>query len=88
MQPGDPREWWTWDLAFTLHLELRMEERGFSESELRTMLEDATKIERSARPGRWIATTRLGGKSWTVVVEPDAEDRVLYVVTAFERSHP
>ena len=33
--------WWEWELGFTAHVEARMEERGFSEIELRTMLDDA-----------------------------------------------
>jgi len=33
--------WWTWDLELTPHLEKRMEDRQFSEIDLRTMLHSA-----------------------------------------------
>ena len=36
--------WWDWELGFTAHVEGRMEERGFSEVELRSMLDGATKL--------------------------------------------
>jgi hypothetical protein len=35
-------EWWNWDLSFTGHAELRMEQRGVTEVEVRAMLERAT----------------------------------------------
>ena len=35
-------EWWNWDLSFTSHAELRMEQRGVTEVEVRAMLEKAT----------------------------------------------
>ena len=75
--------WWDWDLGFVSHVEDRMEERGFSEVELRTMLDDATGIAQSRRPGRWVVSTRLAGKAW--VVEPDMEEQITYVVTAYSR---
>ena len=66
-------EWWEWDLAFTAHVERRMEERGFSEVELRAMLDDATELLPASRPGRWIAHTSHAGRPWAVVVEPDGD---------------
>jgi len=33
-------EWWNWDLSFTGHAELRMEQRGVTEVEVRAMLAD------------------------------------------------
>ena len=63
-----------------------MEDRGFSEVELRMMLSDATGISPSRRPGRWLISTRLRHTPWTVVVEPNADDQVIYVITAFPRN--
>jgi hypothetical protein len=60
-----------------------MEERGFSELELRTMLARATELAPSRRAGRWRVRTRHMRRSWVVVVEPDPIDQILYVVTAF-----
>jgi hypothetical protein len=46
----DRPAWWDWEFVMTSHTESRMEERGFSEVELRAMLEDAISIERGSRP--------------------------------------
>ena len=78
-------EWWDWELAFTSHVEIRMEERGFTEVDLRRMLEDATEVEPSSRPGRWMISTRLRGSTWRVIVEPDQDELALYIVTAYRR---
>ncbi len=79
-------DWWDWPLAFTAHVELRMEERGFSEVEIRAMLEGGMALLPSKRPGRWLVRTRHAGTSWIVVVEPDDENRIVMVVTAYPRS--
>lgn len=63
-------DWWDWPLAFTAHVELRMEERGFSEVELRAMLEGATELLPSKRPGRWLVRAQHAGMPWIVIVEP------------------
>lgn len=81
----DPPEWWDWDLAFTAHLESRMEEREFSEAELRTMITDATDLTAARHPGRYLAATRLHGRPWIVILEPDPGDQLLWVVTAYPR---
>ena len=60
-----------------------MEERRFSEIELRTMLDDASKLVPARRPGRWLIHTRHEGHPWLVVVEPDLDDKILMVVTAY-----
>ena len=60
-----------------------MEERGFSEVELRTMLDDASKLVPARRPGRWLIHTRHAGQPWLVIVEPDLDDRILMIVTAY-----
>ena len=69
--------WWEWELGFTAHVEARMEERGFSEIELRTMLDDASKLVPARRSGRWIIHTRHERHPWLVVVEPDLDDKIL-----------
>lgn len=76
-------EWWDFELSFTSHVENRMEERGFSEVELRAMLENAGKLEPARRGGRWIVRTRHAGGAWAVVVEPDEQERTLVIVTAY-----
>lgn len=78
-------EWWEWSLAFTAHLEDRMEMRLFSEVDLRSMLNDSTRLEQSARPGRWIVYTRFADQPWAVVLEPDSDEQQIYVVTAYRR---
>jgi len=75
--------WWDWDLGFTPHLEMRMEERGFSEVELRAMFDAASKCGPGRQPGRWVIETTQEGRPWCVVVEPDSDDQVLMVVTAY-----
>lgn len=81
----DLPEWWGWELRFIVHLQERMEERGFSEVELRIMLEETTALSPSRRPGRWLCSTHLGGRPWVVVVEPDPVEQITYVVTAYPR---
>jgi len=84
----DPPDWWDWDLAFIPHVESRMEERRFSEVDLRAMLADAVEISPAKRPGRYLVSTRFRGQAWTVVLEPDPDDPLVFVVTAYpnERS--
>ncbi len=84
----DPPGWWEWPLAFTPHVESRMEERQFSEVELRTMLADATRVVSARRPGRFLVTTRHRGTAWAVVLAPDGNEQLLFVVTAFPRGEP
>jgi hypothetical protein len=79
-------EWWNWDLSFTGHAELRMEQRGVTEVEVRAMLERATGFEASVVEGRLMIHTQRGESPWVVIVEPDAEARLLVVVTVYEVS--
>lgn len=60
-----------------------MEDRDFNEVELRTMLDRASNYRRDIVEGRWIIETHRAGGPWEVIVEPDAELRLLVVVTAF-----
>lgn len=45
-------EWWEWELELSSHLEKRMEERSFSEVELREMLEHARGYGEAGIEGR------------------------------------
>jgi hypothetical protein len=80
-----PPEWWGWDLVFTAHLEGRMEERDFSEVELRGMISEVEDLAPGRRPGRYVCRAKLRGQPWVVVLEPDPEDQVVVVVTAYRR---
>ena len=79
-------EWWNWDLSFTGHAELRMEQRGVTEVEVHAMLERATGFEASVVQGRFMIHTQRGQGRCVVIVEPDAEARLLVVVTVYEVS--
>ena len=76
-------EWWSWELELTPHVEERMVDRGFTEVELRQILERATSFRADVVEGRFVVETRLRGRGWEVVVEPDDVDHTLVVVTAF-----
>jgi hypothetical protein len=79
-------EWpeWSWELRFWDHLERRMVLRGFNETDLRQMLEDATGYRRDDDPMRWVIETRHEGARWEVIVEPQRDTKILDVVTAYE----
>jgi hypothetical protein len=79
-------EWWTWDISVSSHAELRMEQRGVTEVELRAMLERATSFDPSVVAGRFMIRARRGRRSWIVIVEPDRQEYLLVVVTIFEVS--
>jgi hypothetical protein len=77
-------EWWNWELAYTEHVESRMDERGVSDVDLRTMLQSPISVQ-PGRPGRWQVEARHAEQRWTVVLEPDFDDRVVFVVTVYQR---
>ena len=76
-------EWWAWDLDLSPHLLKRMEDRGFNEVDLRTMLERASNYRPDVVERRWIIESRHQRLRWEIIVEPDNEVRLLVVVTAF-----
>lgn len=76
-------EWWTWEIEISPHVEERMQDREFSEVDLRAMFDDATGYRPDVEQGRWIVETRHGRRSWKVIVEPDANEQLLVVVTAY-----
>lgn len=75
--------WWGWELEFTPHLEKRMEDRNFTEIDLRRMLEHAQGCRPDVVADRWVIETRYGGKAWEVIVEPYPAVEKLAVVTAY-----
>jgi hypothetical protein len=79
-------EWWNWDLSFTGHAELRMEQRGVTEVEVRAMLENATGLEPNVVEGRFMIHVRHKQSPWIVIVEPDAMAKLLVIVTVYEVS--
>ena len=76
--------WWTWELLFTGHARLRMEQRGISETDVRVIIERATGFGRSVVEGRFTIRSRYRNRSWIVIVEPDVEMELLVVVTVYE----
>ena len=65
------------------HLETHMEDREFNEVDLRTMLAAATSDRLDVVEGRWRIETHHRWVPWRVIVEPDASDRLLVIVTAY-----
>ncbi len=76
-------EWWNWELELSLHLSKPMVDRGFSELDLRAMLEHARGYRPDIIEGRWVIVAVFRRRTWEVVVEPDADTRRLVVVTAY-----
>ena len=60
-----------------------MEDREFTEIELRGMLDAASSIREDYFEGRWVVETRHRGRSWEVVVEPDSDATLLVIITAY-----
>ena len=60
-----------------------MIDRSFGETDLREMLESARAYRPDVSPGRWIIETTHAQRAWEVVVEPDAAQQRLIVVSAF-----
>ena len=85
---SDPEfpSWWSWELSFTPHAELRMEQRGVTEVDVRAMLERATAFEPSVVEGRFMIQSVKSNRRWIVIVEPDNDASLLVVVTAYEVS--
>ncbi len=75
-------QWWGWEIELTPHVQKRMVDRGFSETELRTMLQDATQwIEQSH--GTWIVASKLDSEPWEIIIRPDKAERCIIVVTCY-----
>ena len=76
-------EWWEWELELSPHLLKRMVDRGFSEVDLRLMMERARVLRETGDPERWIVETTRNSVPWEIIVEPDLIDRLLVVITAY-----
>lgn len=60
-----------------------MEDRGFTEVDLRAMLETATGYRHDVVDGRFVIETRHRKIDWEVIVEPDEVAHSLVVITAY-----
>jgi hypothetical protein len=60
-----------------------MEDRDFSEVDLRLMLENARGYRADIVEGRFVIETEHKRARWEVIVEPDELDHLLVVVTAY-----
>ena len=60
-----------------------MEDRRFTELDLRRMLGRAKGYRADIVPGRWVIGTGHRRQRWEVVVEPDAAAQLLVVITAY-----
>jgi hypothetical protein len=56
------------------------------EVEVRAMLERATSFEPNVVEGRFIIPVRHLQRPWIALVEPDADEKLLIVVTVYEVS--
>lgn len=61
---------------------------AFQILKLRTMLDRALELVPGSRAGRWLVQTRHANRPWVVVVEPDPDERLLYVVTVHPQDKP
>lgn len=75
--------WWDWELMLTFHVERRMEDRGFTEVDLRAMMEAASGWRRDHVEDRFVLLCRLRGRRWQVIIEPDEDRQVLVIITAY-----
>lgn len=60
-----------------------MEDREFNEVDLRTMLERASGFRPDIVDGRWLVESWHQNRRWDIIVEPDTEQGLLVVVTAY-----
>jgi hypothetical protein len=60
-----------------------MEDRRFSELDLRGMLEAATGYRKGIAPGRWVIEAKRGRTPLDVIVEPDRSLEILVAITAY-----
>jgi hypothetical protein len=70
-------------LELSPHLVKRMENRRFTEVDLRRMLERASRYCADVVEDRWVIEVKHRRKTLEVIVEPDVERRLLVVVTAY-----
>lgn len=78
-------EWWEWELELSPHLFKRMEDRRFTEVDLRGMIDRAIGARPDTVAGRWVIEARFRRLFWEIIVEPDSHARVPVVITAYAR---
>lgn len=49
---------------------------------------NATNLRRDHEPGRWVVESQHDSRLWEVIVEPDAPDQLVVVVTAYPVEGP
>jgi hypothetical protein len=77
-------EWWDWELLFTDHTKLRLEQRDLTELEVRAMLERANKYRPDPIDWRFQIPARHRRQPWIVVVEPNEMLKKLVIITVYE----
>jgi hypothetical protein len=77
--------WWDWEIELSSHVEDRMEDRAFTEVDLRAMIHRARAVVPSIVRGRFVLDTTHRRRRWAVIVEPDRARRRMVVVTAFAK---
>ena len=65
------------------HLLKRMDDRRFTEIDLRRMLERASGYREDVVEDRWVLEVRYRRRAWEVILEPDSGRQLLVVVTAY-----
>ena len=76
-------EWWDWELEITPHVEKRMIQRSFTEIELREMFDRVTSFHPDKEIGRYVAMSTLCSTNWEIILEPDFDEKLIVVVTAY-----
>ena len=74
--------WCDWEIELSSHVTKRMRDRGFSEADLRHMMEVATAFRRHVGSDRWTVQTIHEARRWEVTVDPDSNEHVVAVITA------
>jgi hypothetical protein len=75
--------WRDWELEFIPHIEKRMFQRGLTETELRAMLFNVNSIEKDKEKGRYLIKSKHYGNNWEIIVEPDLDEKLVVVITAY-----
>ena len=83
LTPRERPDWWTWELELSPRLMKRVEDRQFTELDLRRMLDRVVAIRVDVVPYRWIIATRYHRRHWEIIVEPNPATELLVVITAY-----
>jgi hypothetical protein len=76
-------QWLDWELELSSHIFKRMTDRGFSELDLRTMLEHPGDYKKDTVEGRYIIFASHRRRKWEIIVEPDLHTKRLVIITAY-----